>query len=75
LDLRSAICVPLVAGERTLGSQRSSRRVRRAATTGSDLTFAQGLARRAAMAVDNTQVHSERLEASLQVQQALLPRS
>lgn len=75
LDLRSAIIVPLVAGDRTLGvltlvRTGDARRYSRA-----DLAFAEELARRAAVAIDNAQVHSETVEASLQLQRAVLPVS
>jgi serine phosphatase RsbU (regulator of sigma subunit) len=41
----------------------------------SDLAFAEELARRAATAIDNAQLHSQTLEAALQLQRAVLPDS
>lgn len=75
LDLRSAILVPLTTGARTLGvltlvRTGDSRRYSR-----DDLGFAQELARRAAVAIDNAELHSQTLEASLQLQRAVLPTS
>jgi signal transduction histidine kinase len=63
LGLKSAIVVPLVAHERTLGamtlvSTASGRRY-----TDADLDLAMELARRAALAVDNARVHKAELDA------------
>lgn len=75
LDLRSAIIVPLVAGERTLGVLTLVRTSQARRYGRNDLAFAQELARRAAVAIDHAQVHSETVEASLQLQRAVLPES
>ena len=75
LDLRSAILVPLVSGDRTLGVLTLVRTGAARRYSQLDLAFAQELARRAAVAIDNAQVHSETVEASLQLQRAVLPMS
>jgi len=67
LGLASAMVVPLVARGRTLGamtfaSENPSRRY-----TDSDLNFAEELARRAALGIDNARLYSEAQEALKQV--------
>ena len=73
LRLRSAIIVPLIAHERVLGvmtwvAAESERRY-----TEDDLAFAEDVARRAAVALDNAELHSETLAAAVRLQQAVLP--
>ncbi|MET1058640.1 MAG: SpoIIE family protein phosphatase [Nocardioides sp.] len=73
LQLRSAIVVPLVAHGRVLGvmtwvAAESERRY-----TEDDLAFAEDVARRAAVAIDNAELHSETLAAAVRLQQAVLP--
>lgn len=75
LDLRSAIIVPLSADDRTLGVLTLVRTGEARRYSRDDLRFAEELARLAAVAVDNAQVHSETLEASHQLQRAVLPSS
>ncbi len=75
LDLRSAIIVPLVVRDRTLGVLTLVRTGEARRYSRADLAFAQELARRAAVAIDNAQVHSQTVEASLQLQRAVLPMS
>jgi PAS domain S-box-containing protein len=75
LQLRSALCVPLTARGRVLGaftliSAESGRRY-----GGDDLAFAEDLARRAAVAIDNAHLHSETREAAVRLQRAVLPDS
>ncbi|MDQ1624884.1 MAG: hypothetical protein QOJ49_382 [Actinomycetota bacterium] len=75
LGLRSGLIVPLEARGRVLGTltlvwAESDRRYDE-----SDLAFAEELARRAATAIDNAQLHSQTLEAALQLQRAVLPDS
>ena len=73
LQLRSAITVPLIARERVLGvltwvaaeSERSYSR--------EDVAFAEDLAKRAATAIDNSELHSETLAAAVRLQRAVLP--
>jgi PAS domain S-box-containing protein len=73
LNLRSAISVPLVARDRILGvitwvAGEDGRRFGPA-----DLEFGEDLARRAAIAIDNAQLHSETREAAVRLQRAVLP--
>ena len=73
LQLRSAIVVPLIAHERVLGvmtwvAAESDRRYAEG-----DLAFAEDVARRAAVAIDNAELHSETLAAAVRLQQAVLP--
>ena len=75
LDLRSAILVPLVSGDQTLGGLTLVRTGAARRYSQLDLAFAQKLARRGAVAIDNVQVHSDTVEASLQLQRAVLPMS
>jgi PAS domain S-box-containing protein len=75
LGLRSGLIVPLEARGRVLGAltlvwAESDRRYDE-----SDLAFAEELARRAATAIDNAQLHSQTLEAAVQLQRAVLPDS
>ena len=74
LHLRSALTVPLVARGRVLGVHHVGvGRVRAAATPTDDLAFAEDLAKRAAIAIDNAELHSETLAAAVQLQHAVLP--
>jgi PAS domain S-box-containing protein len=73
LHLRSAVSVPLVAHGRVLGvmtwvSADESRRFGHA-----DLSFVEDLAQRAAVAIDNSQLHSQTREAAVRLQRAVLP--
>ncbi|MGZ6832151.1 MAG: SpoIIE family protein phosphatase [Mycobacteriaceae bacterium] len=74
LELRSVLMVPLSARGKVLGvltwvMAESGRRY-----TEADLAFAEDLGRRAAIAIDNSQLHSQTREASIQLQHAVLPR-
>ena len=73
LRLRSALTVPLAARGRVLGvitwvSAESDRLY-----GPDDLALAEDLARRAAVAIDNSQLHSETLAAAERLQHAVLP--
>jgi PAS domain S-box-containing protein len=73
LNLRSAMAVPLVANNRVLGvitwvAGDQGRRFDE-----SDIAFAEDLARRAAVAIDNAQLHTELREMALRLQRAVLP--
>lgn len=73
LGFRSAMVVPLVAAGRSLGaitlvSAESGRRY-----GPSDLTFAEDLARRAGLAVQNARLFKERDEIARKLQESLLP--
>lgn len=74
LQLRSAMIVPLTApGSRILGTMtlvqaESGRTYRRA-----DLAMAEDLAHRAAVAIDNAELHSQTRDAAMMLQRAVLP--
>ncbi len=73
LHLRSAVIVPLVARGRVLGvltwvSAESERHF-----TPDDLAFAEELAQRAAVFLDNSELFSQTLAAAMQLQRAVLP--
>jgi PAS domain S-box-containing protein len=73
LNLRSALVVPLIARGRVLGvitwvAAESGRRY-----TDSDVAFAEDLAKRCAIAIDNAQLYSETMEAAVRLQNAVLP--
>ena len=75
LQLRSALTVPLIARGRVLGvitwvSAESERLY-----TEDDLALAEDLAKRAAVAIDNAELHSETLAAAVQLQHAVLPET
>jgi serine phosphatase RsbU (regulator of sigma subunit) len=73
LSLRSAITVPLVARGRVLGvmSWVAAESVR--SYSQEDVAFAEDLAKRAAIAIDNSELHSETLAAATRLQHAVLP--
>lgn len=73
LELTSMLLVPLLARGRLLGvftlaTAESHRRL-----TASDVDFAEDLARRAAVAIDNAQLHSQTLRMAAELQQAVFP--
>ena len=73
LQLRSAVTVPLIARGRVLGvmswvSAESGRLYSEA-----DLALAEDLAKRAAIAIDNAELHSQTLAVAVQLQRAVLP--
>ena len=75
LDLRSVMIVPLVARDRVLGvltwvAAESGRRY-----THDDLALAEDLAKRAAVSIDNAELHSQTLAAAVQLQRAVLPEA
>ena len=75
LHLRSAVTVPLVARGRVLGvltwvSAESERHY-----TTDDLALAEELAQRAAVSLDNAELHSQTLAAAVQLQHAVLPEA
>ena len=75
LHLRSAVTVPLVARGRVLGvltwvSAESERHF-----TADDLALAEELAQRAAVSLDNSELHSQTLAAAVQLQHAVLPEA
>ncbi|HEV7146928.1 MAG TPA: SpoIIE family protein phosphatase [Pedococcus sp.] len=75
LRLRSVVTVPLIARGRVLGvitwvSAESERTY-----THEDVAFAEDLAKRAAIAIDNSELHSETLAAAVRLQHAVLPEN
>jgi serine phosphatase RsbU (regulator of sigma subunit) len=73
LNLRSGMSCPLKVGDRTLGvitwvAGEEGRRF-----TDNDLAFGEDLARRAAIAIDNAQLHSQVRTAAMELQRAVLP--
>jgi serine phosphatase RsbU (regulator of sigma subunit)/uncharacterized protein YigA (DUF484 family) len=73
LNLRSAMSVPLKVRDEVIGviSWVAGDHGRR--FTQADLALGEDLARRAAVAIDNSQLHSEILEAAGKLQRAVLP--
>jgi PAS domain S-box-containing protein len=73
LNLRSAISVPLKLGNRVLGviTWVAGEQGRRFTTD--DVSFGEDLARRAAVAIDNAQLHTELREMAVRLQRAVLP--
>jgi GAF domain-containing protein len=73
LNLRSGMSCPLKVGDRTLGviSWVAGEEGRRFSPN--DLAFGEDLARRAAIAIDNAQLHSQVRTAALELQRAVLP--
>jgi serine phosphatase RsbU (regulator of sigma subunit) len=75
LELRSAVTVPLVARGRVLGvitwvAAESGRHY-----STDDLALAEDLAKRAAVSLDNAELHSQTLAAAVELQHAVLPQS
>jgi PAS domain S-box-containing protein len=75
LNLRSAVSAPLVAQGRVLGVMSWVSADEGRLFTESDLTFVEDLAQRAAVAIDNSQLHSETREAAVRLQRAVLPEA
>jgi GAF domain-containing protein len=73
LNLRSGMSVPLKTRRRTIGviTWVTGEEGRRFGPE--DLVFGEDLARRAAVAIDNAQLHTEIQEAAYRLQQAVLP--
>ena len=72
LSLQSVIVVPLVARGRTTGTMSLASCSRQ--FTAEDLVFAEDLARRAALAIDNADLFSQTQRAAETLQHALLPQ-
>jgi GAF domain-containing protein len=73
LNLRSVIVVPLNARGRTLGAITLIRADTERRFGPADLAVAEDLGRRAAMAIDNAQLHSATRDVARQLQRAVLP--
>jgi GAF domain-containing protein len=73
LNLYSAMAVPLKVGDRVLGvvTWVAGEQGRRFGPR--DLAFGEDLARRAAVAIDNSQLHTELREMAVRLQRAVLP--
>jgi signal transduction histidine kinase/PAS domain-containing protein len=75
LDIRSAIVVPLIARDRTLGAMTLVSTESRRRYTESDLELAMELARRAALAVDNARLLKAELDARRAAEAANLAKT
>lgn len=73
LQLRSVLVVPLKARDRVLGAISWVMAESGRTYTEEDVKFAEELARRAAVAIDNSQLHSQTRMAADQLQRAVLP--
>ena len=73
LHLRSAVTVPLVARGRVLGVMTWVAAESERHYTPDDLALAEELAQRAAVSLDNADLHSQTLAAAVQLQRAVLP--
>jgi len=73
LQLGSVLVVPLVARDRVLGAISWVMAESGRTYTEEDVKFAEELARRAAVAIDNSQLHSQIRMAADQLQRAVLP--
>lgn len=73
LHLRSALSVPLVARDRVLGVMTWVAAESERHFTADDLALAEELAQRAAVSLDNAELHSQTLAAAVQLQRAVLP--
>ncbi|HEU4566820.1 MAG TPA: SpoIIE family protein phosphatase [Marmoricola sp.] len=73
LQLRSGLIVPLIARDRVLGAISWVMAESGRTYTEDDVKFAEELARRAAIAIDNSQLHSQTRMAADQLQHAVLP--
>lgn len=73
LNLRSAVSVPLIAHGKVLGVMTWVSADEGRLFSAADLSFVEDLAQRAAVAIDNSQLHSETREAAVRLQRAVLP--
>ncbi|MDP9118063.1 MAG: SpoIIE family protein phosphatase [Actinomycetota bacterium] len=73
LGLHSVLIVPLAAHGRVLGTMTLASSESTRCYGPDDLLLAEDLARRAALAIDNAQLHSETREVALRLQRAVLP--
>ncbi len=75
LNLRSAVSAPLIAHGKVLGVMSWVSADEGRLFTESDLTFVEDLAQRAAVAIDNSQLHSQTRDAAAHLQRAVLPEA
>jgi PAS domain S-box-containing protein len=73
LQLRSVVLVPLTARGNVLGAMTWVMAESDHRYDEGDLAFAADLGRRAAIAIDNSRLHTETLEAAVRLQRAVLP--
>lgn len=73
LDFRSALICPLKVHDRVLGVITWVTGAERRPFGPEDLAFGEELARRAAVAIDNAQLHTELRDVALRLQHAVLP--
>jgi serine phosphatase RsbU (regulator of sigma subunit) len=73
LDLRSALVVPLLVRHRVIGALTWVSSDPERLYDHDDVRFAEHLARRAATAIDNSELYSQTLAAAEQLQRAVLP--
>jgi PAS domain S-box-containing protein len=73
LGMRSVMLIPMIVGGRTIGVLTMVSAESRRAFDEDDLVFAGDLARRAATAVENARLYTERATAALTLQESLLP--
>jgi PAS domain S-box-containing protein len=73
LGMRSVMLIPMIVGGRTIGVLTMVSAESRRAFDEEDLVFAGDLARRAATAVENARLYTERATAALTLQESLLP--
>jgi serine phosphatase RsbU (regulator of sigma subunit) len=73
LSLHSAITVPLIARGKTLGVISWVRAESQVQYTQDDVEFAEELARRAAVSIDNSDLHSQTMAVAVRLQHAVLP--
>lgn len=73
LNLRSAVSAPLIAHGKVLGVMTWVSADEGRLFGEEDLAFVEDLAQRAAVAIDNAQLHSETREAAVRLQRAVLP--
>jgi PAS domain S-box-containing protein len=76
IDTRSMLIVPMVAGDRVIGTMQLATTSESGRMLGAaDLELAEELARRAAIAVDHARVHAIRTHIATTLQRSLLPPS
>jgi PAS domain S-box-containing protein len=73
LGMRSVMLIPMIVAGRTIGVLTMVSAESRRAFDEDDLVFAGDLARRAATAVENARLYTERAAAALTLQESLLP--
>ena len=75
LELRSGLTVPLAARDKVFGVMTWALAESDRYYGPDDLAFAEDLARRGAIAIDNAELHSQTLATAVELQQAVLPEA